>query len=185
MIKRTCKATEEERAQQKRQRPFCASSELTTYELRDRDVSCGAAPTLCCCLQHSSGFGGANMVLPLSLNPAPLEQGAELRLWARSPGCCQSAAAAWIQHGNAALAAAALMRGMEKKKNLPFQFLHYRGWRLGGRESLYCLLLGRGKKSSGPQLPRKVEAKALSCITDRSSFREIPLLLIHSSPGSP
>lgn len=118
MIKRTCKATEEERAQQKRQRPFCASSELTTYELRDRDVSCGAAPTLCCCLQHSSGFGGANMVLPLSLNPAPLEQGAELRLWARSPGCCQSAAAAWIQHGNAALAAAALMRGMEKKKKI-------------------------------------------------------------------
>lgn len=97
------------------------------------------------------------------------------------PVCCGSMDPAWERCSGSC----SVNAWHGKKKNLPFQLLHYRGWRPGGRESLYCLLLGRGKKSSGPQLPRKVEAKALSCITDRSSSHEIPLLIIPSSPGNP
>lgn len=185
MIKRTWKATGEERAQWKRQRPFCASSELNSYELRGQgcELRRGSShPLLMPPAQQ--WFSGANTALPCSLDPASPQQGAEPRRQAHSPQCCRSASAARIQHRNATPAAAALMCGTEKN-NLPFQLLHYRGWRPGGRVSLYWLLLGREKKSSGPQLPGKVEAKALSSVTDLSSFHESPLPAINSSPGNP
>lgn len=148
-------------------------------------MSCAeAAPTLCCCLQHGSGFRGPAWRCPihLTLYPRSREQSRGCRHV--PPWRCRSAVAVRIQHGNAAPAAAALMCGTEKK-NLPFQLLHYRGWRPGGRVSLYCLLLGREKKSSGPQLPRKVEAKVLSSVTDLSSFHESPLPAINLSLGNP
>lgn len=88
------------------------------------------------------------MVLSRSLNPASLEQGAELRLWARSPGCCQSAAAAWIQHGNAALAAAALMRGMEKKKKSSFSILALQRVEAWGKGVIVLPLAWQGKEVS-------------------------------------
>lgn len=181
MIKRTWKATGEERARWKRQKSICASSELNSYELRGQgcELSCReAAPTLCCCLQHSSGFQSQHGA---ALFTQPCIPGAGSR--ARAAGTFPAMLPVRCGSTDPAPAAAVLTRGTEKK-NLPFQLLHYRGWRPGGRVSLYWLLLGREKKS-GPQLPRRVEAKALSSVTDLSSFNESPLLAINSSPGNP
>lgn len=185
VIKRTWKATGEERVRWKRQRPFCASSELNSYELRGqgRELQRGRSHPLLL-PRAQQWLSEANTALPRLLDPASPEQGAEPRLQACSLRCCRSVVAAWIQHGNAAPAAAVLMHGTEKN-NLPFQLLHYRGWRPGGRVSLYWLSLGGEKKSCGPQLPRKLEANALSSVTDLSSFHESPYPAINSSPGNP
>lgn len=115
MIKRTWKATGEERAQWKRQRPFCASSELNSYELRGQGCELwrgGSHPLLMPPAQQ--WFSGANTALPCLLDPASPQQGAETRLQAHSPECCRSASAVRIQHRNATPAAAALMCGTEK-----------------------------------------------------------------------
>lgn len=138
-----------------------------------------AAPTLCCSLQHSNGFQSQHIAAPFIL---PCIPGAESRT--RAAGTLPAMLPVRCGSTDPALAAAVLMRGTEKNY-LPFQLLHYRGWRPGGRVSLYWLLLGREKKSSGLQLPRKVEAKASPSVTDLSSFHESPLPAINLSPGNP
>lgn len=178
MIKRTWQATAEERERWERQGPFCASSELSSYELR------GQRRELQRCRSHP-------LLLPRARQwflGASTRSNPSTRLLAHpcvpgAVGRAVAAGAAQIRHGKAAPAAAALTRGTQQH-HLPSPLLHYRGWGPGGRVSLCWLSLGREKKSSGPQLPRKAEGKALCRGTDLSSFHESPLRAISLSPGS-
>lgn len=141
-------------------------------------MSCGdAGPTLCCCFKHGSVFLGASTQYDPStrLLAHPCVPGVV--------GRAVAAGAVRIRHGEAAPAAAALTCGTQQQ-HLPSPLLHCRGWRPGGRVSLCWLSLSREKKSSGPQLPCKAEAKALCRGTDLSSFHDSPLPAISLSPGS-
>lgn len=85
MIKRTWKATGEEKAQWKRQRPFCASSELNSYELRRQGCELRRGRSHPLLLSPAQQwFSEAKTALLHPLDPASSEQGAEPRLQARS-----------------------------------------------------------------------------------------------------
>lgn len=162
MIKRTGKATGQEKA------------ELNACELRGQrcELQTGSSHPLL--LPPAQQFLGTNVELPPSVTPAFLEHS-----WG-----WEQAMAAQIRHRNAALAAPALMCGTAEIIFL-FNDCMTVGGGPGGRVSLYWPLFGREKTSSGLQLPRKAEVKALSSVTGLSFFHESPLPAINLSHGNP